>query len=105
MGMPPRIPIPPSAARRIRREARSAARREIALKLHLEGKSLAAIGALLGVSITRVHQMLRKAKRLASGNEEGASAATAERPFDSNNSPLAAGRSDEHAPWYPPTAT
>jgi hypothetical protein len=44
MGMPTRVTIPAPAERRIRREARSAARREIALKLHLEGKTLAAIG-------------------------------------------------------------
>jgi hypothetical protein len=80
MGMPSRIPIPLSAARRIRREARSAARREIAFRLHREGKTLAAIGAVLGVSTTRAFQMVRKAKRLLA--EEGASAATAERPFD-----------------------
>ncbi len=58
------IAIPESAARRIRREGHSAARRELALKLHLEGQTLVAIGAVLGVSPTRVYQMIRKAERL-----------------------------------------
>jgi hypothetical protein len=92
MGMQTRIPIPLPAERRIHREARSAARREIALKLHLEGKTLAAIGAVLGVSTTRAFQMLRKAKRLISENEKGAP--SQERPLDSIG-PLAAGRNHE----------
>jgi hypothetical protein len=72
--MPSRIPIPAPTLRRIRREARSAARREIALKLHVEGKTLAEIGAVLGISVTRALQMVRKAKRLISESEKGAPA-------------------------------
>jgi hypothetical protein len=53
-----------SSERRIRREAHSAARRELAFKLHLEGRTLAEIGQLLGCCASRVHQMLRKARRL-----------------------------------------
>jgi hypothetical protein len=59
-----RIAIPGPAERRIRREARSATLREIALRLRREGKTLAAIAAVLGVSLTRAFQMVRKAERL-----------------------------------------
>ena len=60
-----RIAIPSAAERRIRRESHHAARREIALRLRREGKTLAAIAAVLGVSTTRAFQMVRKAARLA----------------------------------------
>ena len=68
------ISIPKSAARRIRREGHSAARRELALALHLQGKTLVAIAAVLGVSATRVHQMIGKAERRAAAlrNRKGA---------------------------------
>jgi DNA-directed RNA polymerase sigma subunit (sigma70/sigma32) len=64
----------PRTERRIRREARSATLRERALALRQAGWTLAAIGQALGVSITRVHQMLRKAERLLRerSNEAGA---------------------------------
>ena len=59
-----RVPhIPPSAERRIHREGRHAARRELALKLRREGKTLAAIGAVIGVSTTRALQMVRRAEQ------------------------------------------
>jgi hypothetical protein len=64
-----RVPIPPPAVRRIRREGRAAARRELALKLRQEGKTLAAIAAVLGVSTSRAHQMARQAARLISETE------------------------------------
>ena len=64
-----RVPhIPPSAERRIRREGRHAARRELALKLRREGKTLAAIGAVIGVSTTRALQMVRRAERLSTNS-------------------------------------
>jgi hypothetical protein len=102
--MQTRISIPGSAERRIRREGHSAARRELALKLHLEGKPLCAIGGVLDVSTTRAFQMVRKAKRLLSKTEKGAPSQG--RPSDSNDDPPAAGRnSDEQPCLYPPTPT
>jgi hypothetical protein len=96
-----RAPIPPAAERRIRREAWSAARRELALKLRQEGKTLAAIAAVLGISTPRALQMVRKAVRLISETEKGAP--SQERPSDSTG-PLAAARNtDDQRAWYPPT--
>jgi hypothetical protein len=51
------------AERRIRREARSATLRELALRLRRDGATYAAIGAVLGVSSTRARQIARKADR------------------------------------------
>jgi hypothetical protein len=93
-------PITPSTARRIRREGYSAARREIALKLHLEGKTLAEIGAVLGVSITRVHQMLKKAKRLLAAQEKRAPLRQKGCPLISNVDPLAAGRNERQGDLF-----
>ena len=99
-----RIAILSPAERRIRREGHQAARREIALRLRREGKTLAAIAAVLGVSTTRVYQMVRKAERLIaervaerdSSNEAGAPAR--ERPSDFHDDPFAADRtSNEQA--------
>jgi hypothetical protein len=59
-----RIAVSSSAERRIWREGRHAARRELALKLRQEGKTLAAIGVVLGVSTSRAFQMVRKAERM-----------------------------------------
>src|SRR5262249_23304325 len=59
-----RIAIPGPAERRIRREARSETLRERALALRRSGWTLARIGIALGVSTTRVYQMVRKAERL-----------------------------------------
>jgi hypothetical protein len=59
-----RVPIPPPAERRIRREARSAILRERALALRQTGWTYAAIGRALGISTTRALQMVRKAERL-----------------------------------------
>jgi len=59
-----RIAIPGPAERRIRRESHHAARREIALRLRQEGKTLAAVAAVLGVSVTRAFQIVRTAERL-----------------------------------------
>ena len=85
---PTRISISSSAQRRLRREGYAAARRELALKLHREGQTLAAIGAVLGVSTTRAFQMVKKGKRLIAENEkEGAPSQG--RPSDSTG-PLAA---------------
>jgi Sigma-70, region 4 len=96
-----RTPIPPGVERRIRREARSATLRELALLRRREGWTLAAIGVALGVSVTRVHQILRKAERL---NREGIPAPGA--PSPDPNDPLArAANTDEQRQCYPPTAT
>jgi hypothetical protein len=98
-----RVPISPTAERRIRREARSATLRERALALRQAGWTFADIGCALGVSTTRALQMVRKAERLIHERKEGAP--SRERPCDSDD-PLAAGRnSNEHGTWYPPTAT
>jgi hypothetical protein len=70
-----RVPIPPPAERRIRREARSATLRERALALRLAGWIYADIGIALGVSMTRALQMVRKAERLISKTEKGAPSA------------------------------
>jgi len=72
-----RIPIPPPAERRIRREARSAILRERALALRQAGWTYAAIGRALGVSTTRALQMVRKAKRLISKGEAAPDGAAA----------------------------
>jgi hypothetical protein len=60
-----RVPIPPAAERRIRREARSATLRERALALRQAGETYASIGRVLGVSLERARQIARKAERLA----------------------------------------
>jgi len=60
-----RVPVPPAAERRIRREARSATLRERALALRQAGETYASIGRVLGVSLERAHQIVRKAERLA----------------------------------------
>lgn len=75
-----RIAISSSAERRIRREGRHAARREIALNLRQEGKTLAAIGAVLGVSTARALQMVRKAERLIYERSSKEGAPATERP-------------------------
>jgi hypothetical protein len=62
--MAPAVPIFPTAEQRIRREARTATLRERAVALRAAGWTLARIGVVLGVSATRVGQLLRKAKRL-----------------------------------------
>ena len=100
--MATRIPIPPAAERRIRREARSAAFPERALALREAGWTLAEIGGALGVCPSRVFQIIRKAARLrrliSSPHEEGAPAT--ERP--GSNSPLQTGRNNgEHPCLYP----
>jgi len=91
----PTIPAP--AERRIRREARSATLRELAVGLRHRGRTLADIGLVLGVSPTRVLQILRKAKRLASENETGAPARERPLSFDSND-PSQAGRQQHGCP-------
>jgi hypothetical protein len=97
--MQTRVPIPAGAERRIRREARSAARREIALKLRQGGKTLAAIGEALGVSLTRARQIIRKAEFA-----EGAPAT--ERPSADSNQPAANGPKHSRAvPWVHPSTT
>jgi hypothetical protein len=53
------------AARRIRREAHSAAQRERALALREAGFTFARIGQALGVSLERARRITRKAERLA----------------------------------------
>jgi hypothetical protein len=53
------------AERRIRREARSAALRVRAFTLRQDGKSYAAIGAALGLSLERARQVVLRAERLA----------------------------------------
>jgi hypothetical protein len=110
-----RIAISSSTERRIRREARSETLRERALALRRAGWTLASIGTALGVSTTRALQMVRKAERLiaervaerdaSSNNEPGAP--VWERPLDSNDDPLAAGRNElEQRAWlYTPPAT
>jgi hypothetical protein len=54
-----------SAARRIAREKRSAAKRATAAQLWGNGANLDEIGGAIGLSRTRVAQILAKAKRLA----------------------------------------
>jgi hypothetical protein len=108
-----RVPIPPAAERRIRREARSATLRERALALRLAGWTFASIGIALGVSTTRALQMVRKAERLiaervaerdaSSNNEPGAP--VWERPLDSNDGPFAAGRNEAALCPYPTRKT
>jgi hypothetical protein len=56
--------IPGPAERRIRREARSETLRERALALRQAGWTLQAIAVALGVSTTRVQQIVRKGERL-----------------------------------------
>jgi hypothetical protein len=66
LGMHDRIrPISSPTERRIRREARSAALRAQALALRRSGSTYAEIGAALGLSQARAHQIVRKAERLA----------------------------------------
>jgi hypothetical protein len=61
-----RIPIATTPTeRRIRREAHSAALRDRALALRQTGATYAAIGGVLGVSLERARQIVRKAERLA----------------------------------------
>jgi hypothetical protein len=98
-----RFAISSSVERRLRREGHSAARRELALKLRREGKTLAAIGAVLGVSTTRALQMVRKAARLIREREEGAPAQGTP-SFDSSD-PLAAGRNRQDSRCVPPPTT
>jgi hypothetical protein len=98
-----RISISSSAARRLHREGYSAARRELALKLRQEGKTLAAIGAVLGVSTTRALQMVRKAARLI-GEREGVPCVGA--PSSDSSDPLAAGRGkQDRSICVPPPTT
>jgi len=106
-----RIAIAGSAERRIRREARSETLRERALALRQAGWTLASIGIALGVSTTRVYQMVRKAERLIaeraaerdSLNEAGAP--IRRRPSDFYDGPFAADRSDEQPCLYLPSTT
>lgn len=97
-----RISIPGSAERRLRREGHSAARRELAVKLHREGKTLGSIAALLGVSTTRAFQMVRKEKRLISESKEGA---PAQGTPSSDSDPLAAGQNRQDRICVPPPTT
>jgi hypothetical protein len=60
-----RIPVSTPTDRRIRREARSAARRAQALALRQSGATYAEIGAALDLSLERARQIVRKAERLA----------------------------------------
>jgi len=60
-----RIPNLTPAERRIRREARSAALRDLALALRQGGKTFAIIGQELGLSLERARQIVKKAERLA----------------------------------------
>jgi hypothetical protein len=97
-----RVPIPPPAERRIRREARSATLRERALALRQAGWTLAHIGAALGVSTSRALQMVRKAERLICERSSKEGTPVAECPLSDSDDPLAAGRSNhEQAPCYP----
>jgi hypothetical protein len=58
------LTLTPGAGRRIRREARSETLRERALALRQAGWTLQAIAVAIGVSRTRVQQILRKGERL-----------------------------------------
>ena len=60
-----RIPNLTPAERRICREARSAALRDLALALRQGGKTFAIIGQELGLSLERARQIVKKAERLA----------------------------------------
>ena len=107
-----RIAISSSTERRIRREARSETLRERALALRRAGWTLARIGIALGVSTTRVFQMVRKAERLAESIERDASPDNEAGtpipgcPSDSNNDPFVADREAEQRPClYQPPAT
>src|SRR5437660_12024013 len=96
-----RAPFPPAAERRIRREARSATLRERALALRQAGWTYIAIGIALGVSLTRAHQIVKKAARFAA---EGAP--TMERPSADSNQPAANGPTKTRAfPWYSPPSS
>jgi hypothetical protein len=100
-----RIAISSSTERRIRREARSQTLRERALALRRAGWTLARIGIALGVSTTRVFQMVRKAERDASPNNEAGTPIPG-CPSDSNNDPFVADREAEQRPClYLPPAT
>jgi DNA-directed RNA polymerase sigma subunit (sigma70/sigma32) len=59
------------AARRIRREAHSAAQRERALALREAGWTYAAIAQVLGVSLERARQITKKAERLSRSPRRG----------------------------------
>ena len=65
MGMLNRVPNSTPTDRRIRREARSAALRAQALALRHAGVTYASIGAVLGLSLERARQIVRKGERLA----------------------------------------
>ena len=60
-----RIPNLTPAERRICREARSAALRDLALALRQGGKTFAIIGQELGLSLERARQIVKKAERVA----------------------------------------
>jgi hypothetical protein len=94
------VPIPPPAERRIRREARSETLRERALALRQAGWTLARIGQALGVSTTRVYQMVRKAERLIADAlpDNEASAPVRERPCDVSDDPPPADRNKATTP-------
>ena len=107
-----RIAISSSTERRIRREARSETLRERALALRRAGWTLARIGIALGVSTTRVFQMVRKAERLAESIERDASPDNEAGipiprcPSVSDDGPFAADREAEQRPClYQPPAT
>jgi hypothetical protein len=83
-------PIPPATERRIRRAARSEARRELAWELRSLGWSYIAIGKVLGIGRTRSQQLVRKAELI---RKKGAPSQG--RPPHSDD-PLAAGRTVLH---------
>jgi hypothetical protein len=64
MGMRNGFPISSPTERRLRREGRSAVMRERALALRHAGWNYAAIGEVLGVSLGRASQIIKKAERL-----------------------------------------
>ena len=106
-----RIAISSSTERRIRREVRSETLRERALALRRSGWTLARIGIALGVSTTRVFQMVRKAERLAESIERDASPDNEAGtpipgcPPDSDDGPFAAGRNEAALCPYPTRKT
>jgi hypothetical protein len=59
-----RIPKSTPGERRLRREAHSAALRDRALVLRQTGATYAAIGGVLGVSLERARQIVKRAERL-----------------------------------------
>ena len=84
-------PIPPATERRIRRAARSEARRELAWELRSLGWSYIAIGKVLGIGRTRSQQLVRKAEWIIRSSEKGVPAKG--RPSDSND-PRQTGRTE-----------